>query len=93
LPTAAEPPADAAADDEEEEEDPRPRPTKPLARSAAWARWLARAAHLGKPVRIRQQQGTLEGTFLDIDSDGRLMVQTAKGLVLVDAGDVFPLDK
>jgi BirA family biotin operon repressor/biotin-[acetyl-CoA-carboxylase] ligase len=56
-------------------------------------RWLAQAAHLGKPIRIRQQQITLEGIFLDIDADGRLKLQTADGLVLVDAGDVFPLDK
>jgi len=56
-------------------------------------RWLARAAHLGKPVRIRQAESMLEGTFQDIDADGRLKLQTANGLVLVDAGDVFPLDK
>jgi BirA family biotin operon repressor/biotin-[acetyl-CoA-carboxylase] ligase len=56
-------------------------------------RWLAKAAHLGKSVRVHREPVALEGTFLDIDIEGRLKLQTADGPVLVDAGDVFPLDK
>jgi BirA family transcriptional regulator, biotin operon repressor / biotin---[acetyl-CoA-carboxylase] ligase len=56
-------------------------------------RWLARAAHLGQSIRIRQGETSLEGIFRDIDTDGRLLLETSGGLARIDAGDVFPLDK
>jgi BirA family transcriptional regulator, biotin operon repressor / biotin---[acetyl-CoA-carboxylase] ligase len=56
-------------------------------------RWLARAAHLGQSIRIRQGGTSLEGIFRDIDAEGRLLLDTSGGLARIDAGDVFPLDK
>jgi biotin-[acetyl-CoA-carboxylase] ligase BirA-like protein len=56
-------------------------------------RWLARAAHLGQSIRVRQGETSLEGIFRDIDTEGRLMLETSDGLARIDAGDVFPLDK
>jgi BirA family transcriptional regulator, biotin operon repressor / biotin---[acetyl-CoA-carboxylase] ligase len=61
-------------------------------------RWLARAAHRGRRIAVRQgaggqQDGSVEGTFIDIDDDGRLLLDTAAGPVRIAAGDVFPLDK
>jgi BirA family transcriptional regulator, biotin operon repressor / biotin---[acetyl-CoA-carboxylase] ligase len=56
-------------------------------------RWLARAAHLGRSIRVRQGDISLEGVFHDIDPDGRLLLETSGGLARFDAGDVFPLDK
>jgi BirA family transcriptional regulator, biotin operon repressor / biotin---[acetyl-CoA-carboxylase] ligase len=56
-------------------------------------RWLARAAHLGQSIRVRQGETSLEGIFRDIDTEGRLMLETSGGLARIDAGDVFPLDK
>jgi BirA family transcriptional regulator, biotin operon repressor / biotin---[acetyl-CoA-carboxylase] ligase len=56
-------------------------------------RWLARAAHFGQAIRIKQGSTALDGVFRDIDSDGRLLLETSGGLARIDAGDVFPLDK
>jgi BirA family transcriptional regulator, biotin operon repressor / biotin---[acetyl-CoA-carboxylase] ligase len=61
----------------------------PLVRS----RWLARAAHLGQEITVRRDHDALRGRFLDIDVDGRLILDTQDGRVRIDAGDVFPLDK
>jgi BirA family transcriptional regulator, biotin operon repressor / biotin---[acetyl-CoA-carboxylase] ligase len=56
-------------------------------------RWLARAAHLGRSIRVRQGETSLEGIFRDIDAEGRLLLETSGGLARIEAGDVFPLDK
>jgi biotin-[acetyl-CoA-carboxylase] ligase BirA-like protein len=56
-------------------------------------RWLARAAHLGQSIRVRQGETVHEGIFRDIDAQGRLLLETSGGLARIDAGDVFPLDK
>ena len=56
-------------------------------------RWLARAAHLGQPLQVRQGEIVIEGVFKDLDLDGRLLLETTQGLLRIDAGDVFPLDK
>ncbi len=55
-------------------------------------RWLAHAAHLGQRIAVRQHDGALEGVFVDIDADGRLLLETRSGLRRIAAGDVFPLD-
>jgi biotin-[acetyl-CoA-carboxylase] ligase BirA-like protein len=56
-------------------------------------RWLSRAAHLGQPIRVKQGESQIEGIFLDLDADGRLVLETSGGTARVEAGDVFPLDK
>jgi len=56
------------------------------------ARWLARAAHLGEVIAVRRDCAELQGRFLALDADGRLLIETADGVTAIDAGDVFPLD-
>jgi BirA family transcriptional regulator, biotin operon repressor / biotin---[acetyl-CoA-carboxylase] ligase len=57
-------------------------------------RWLSRAAHLHQRISVRQDAGAIDGVFADLDTDGRLVLETeAKGLIRIAAGDVFPLDK
>jgi BirA family transcriptional regulator, biotin operon repressor / biotin---[acetyl-CoA-carboxylase] ligase len=55
--------------------------------------WLARAAGLGKPIRVRLPDTELTGRFGGLDATGRLLLETPDGKVApVAAGDVFPLD-
>jgi BirA family biotin operon repressor/biotin-[acetyl-CoA-carboxylase] ligase len=55
------------------------------------AAWLARAAGLGGDIRVRLETGTLHGKFVDLDRDGRLLLEMADGLRHhISAGDVFP---
>lgn len=56
-------------------------------------RWLARAAHLGQRISVRQEDGMLHGLFEGIEEDGQLRLSTGDGLRRIAAGDVFPLDK
>jgi BirA family transcriptional regulator, biotin operon repressor / biotin---[acetyl-CoA-carboxylase] ligase len=57
------------------------------------AAWLARAAGIGEPVRVRLSARETAGRFETIDDSGRLMLRTAAGDVeAIAAGDVFPLD-
>jgi BirA family transcriptional regulator, biotin operon repressor / biotin---[acetyl-CoA-carboxylase] ligase len=56
-------------------------------------RWLASAAHLNQHVTVRAGEKVFSGLFKDIDADGRLLLETPSGLMRIDAGDVFPLDK
>ncbi len=52
--------------------------------------WRWRAAGIGKPITVRLENQTLEGTFEDIDDNGALILdQGAAGTRLVTAGDVF----
>lgn len=53
------------------------------------AAWLARAARLGAPIKVRLAQETLAGTFKDVDEGGRLVLSTAQGIRRIAAGDVF----
>jgi BirA family biotin operon repressor/biotin-[acetyl-CoA-carboxylase] ligase len=56
--------------------------------------WLARAAGIGEPVRVRLSGRETAGRFETIDDSGRLMLRTAAGSVeAIAAGDVFPLDR
>lgn len=41
--------------------------------------WRARAGHLGKPVRYRQHDSLVEGTALDVDESGGLIVALPDG--------------
>lgn len=56
------------------------------------AAWCARAQDLGKPVRVRLPREELTGRFIDLDTDGSLVLETAPGIERrIAAGDVFPL--
>ena len=62
------------------------------------AAWLARAAGVGEPVRVRLSGRELAGRFETIDDSGRLMLRTGPGdghgnLEAIAAGDVFPFDR
>jgi BirA family biotin operon repressor/biotin-[acetyl-CoA-carboxylase] ligase len=54
------------------------------------AAWLAGAASLGRPIRVRLDDSDLHGTFRDIDAQGRLLLDTAAGMRRISAGEVFP---
>lgn len=53
------------------------------------AAWLVRAHGLGAAIEVRLPRETLAGRFRDIDARGVLMLETAAGLRMVTAGDVF----
>jgi BirA family biotin operon repressor/biotin-[acetyl-CoA-carboxylase] ligase len=53
-------------------------------------KWLESAASLGQPVRVLlARDEEVRGRFLTIDARGRMVVATAEGERVVDAGDVF----
>jgi BirA family biotin operon repressor/biotin-[acetyl-CoA-carboxylase] ligase len=52
--------------------------------------WLARAAGIGKDIRVRLERTTLFGRFLDLDDDGALLIGMAEGPRRIAAGEVFP---
>jgi BirA family biotin operon repressor/biotin-[acetyl-CoA-carboxylase] ligase len=71
-----------------------------VARLAQWNRgvgfaairadWLARAAGLGKPIRVKSGDGEIAGQFDTIDESGRLVLRLGDGTMqVVAAGDVF----
>jgi BirA family transcriptional regulator, biotin operon repressor / biotin---[acetyl-CoA-carboxylase] ligase len=51
--------------------------------------WLARAAGIGGPVTLRLPSGERQGAFRGLDASGRLQLETAAGLELIDAGDLY----
>lgn len=55
--------------------------------------WLAHAAGLGEPIRVRLHQETIEGTFTGLDEEGTLLVlkDGDRAPCRVMAGDVFPI--
>ena len=58
--------------------------------AAIRAGWLARAAGLGKPIRVKSGDDELNGQFDTIDDNGRLVLRLADGTMrTVTAGDVF----
>jgi BirA family transcriptional regulator, biotin operon repressor / biotin---[acetyl-CoA-carboxylase] ligase len=52
--------------------------------------WLAGAASLGQPIRVRLDSAELLGRFRDIDGEGILLLDTADGTRRILAGEVFP---
>mgnify|MGYP001030447664 FL=1 len=59
------------------------------------AAWLQCAAHLGKTVTARTATHTVTGIFQDVDTEGRLVIDTAHGRRRIAAADIFfnqPLD-
>lgn len=58
--------------------------------AAIRADWLARAAGIGRPIRVKSGDGELAGAFEGIDETGRLVLRAADGTMqTVAAGDVF----
>ena len=56
------------------------------------ARWKACAGGIGGPLTVRLPNATLRGTFIDLDTDGALLLglETGEGAVQrITAGDVF----
>ncbi|MEO0401849.1 MAG: biotin--[acetyl-CoA-carboxylase] ligase [Pseudomonadota bacterium] len=51
--------------------------------------WLAHAARLGEPITARTTRDTFHGTFVDVDGDGQLVLETPKGRIAIPAGDVY----
>jgi BirA family biotin operon repressor/biotin-[acetyl-CoA-carboxylase] ligase len=51
--------------------------------------WLARAARLGEVITARTSTSETVGTFETVDSNGNLVLKTAKGRVSIPAADVF----
>ncbi len=51
--------------------------------------WLERAAGLGTQVTLRLPAGERRGRFAGVDSAGRLELETAAGVELIDAGDLY----
>lgn len=51
--------------------------------------WLAAAAKRGDVITARTTRDTYVGTFADVDAEGQLVLETAKGRVSIPAGDVY----
>ncbi|SFK54521.1 biotin--[acetyl-CoA-carboxylase] ligase [Shimia haliotis] len=51
--------------------------------------WLARAARLGEVITARTTRDETTGTFETVDSQGNLVLNTAKGRVAIPAADIF----
>ncbi|WP_170325661.1 biotin--[acetyl-CoA-carboxylase] ligase [Ruegeria arenilitoris] len=51
--------------------------------------WLSRAAKLGEVITARTSTSETVGTFETVDSNGNLVLKTAKGRVSIPAADVF----
>lgn len=51
--------------------------------------WLAHAARLGQAITARTTRETHHGTFVDVDADGQLVLETSKGRICIPAGDVY----
>ncbi len=51
--------------------------------------WLAHAARLGEVIRARTTRDETTGVFEDVDQNGNLILNTAKGRVAIAAADVF----
>ncbi|WP_417680040.1 biotin--[acetyl-CoA-carboxylase] ligase [Roseibium sp.] len=54
------------------------------------AAWLARAAHLGQKITVRNASDEISGTFLDLNTQGHLVLRLDSGEPrTIYAGDVF----
>ncbi|MEL7093036.1 MAG: biotin--[acetyl-CoA-carboxylase] ligase [Pseudomonadota bacterium] len=51
--------------------------------------WLAHAARLGEVITARTTRDTHQGTFVDVDAQGQLVLETAKGRIGIPAADVY----
>lgn len=55
------------------------------------ADWLARAAGVGAPIRVRLPERQLDGVFQGIDETGQLLLATGASTQTIAAGEVFAL--
>lgn len=63
---------------------------EPGARAWVRASWCRRAAGLGAPIVVRLERAELDGRFVDLDEDCRLILERPDGArVPIAAGDVF----
>ncbi|TCO72532.1 BirA family biotin operon repressor/biotin-[acetyl-CoA-carboxylase] ligase [Rhodovulum euryhalinum] len=53
------------------------------------AAWLERAARLGQTITARTGTDEVTGTFVTVDEDGQLVLETAGGRRTIAAADVF----
>lgn len=53
------------------------------------ADWMARAAKLGETIHARLPKETITGRFDGIDQQGNLILQTAAGVRLIAAADIY----
>lgn len=51
--------------------------------------WLSRAAKLGMPITARTTHQIYHGTFETVDTDGQLVLSTAKDRLTIPAADVY----
>ncbi|GGH20555.1 biotin--[acetyl-CoA-carboxylase] ligase [Alsobacter metallidurans] len=51
--------------------------------------WLERAGGLGEAITVRRPDGDRRGIFVDLDPDGRLLLDEGTRRVAIEAGDVF----
>lgn len=51
--------------------------------------WLAHAARRGQVITARTTRETFQGTFADVDEQGQLVLETAKGRITIPAADVY----
>jgi len=51
--------------------------------------WTQGAAHIDKPIKIDLQGNIQEGIFKGLDREGAMMLQTSKGLITINAGEVL----
>jgi len=51
--------------------------------------WLAHAARLGQVITARTTRDTYVGTFVDVDAEGQLVLETPRGRITIPAGDVY----
>ena len=54
-------------------------------------RWRVLGHRPGDRLSVRQGDGVVEGSFVDLDADGALVLETATGSIRIMAGDVFPV--
>lgn len=54
-------------------------------------RWLGLGHRPGDRLTVRQGDGVIEGSFVDLDADGALVLATATESIRIMAGDVFPV--
>ncbi len=51
--------------------------------------WMQHAARLGEVITARTTRDETTGTFAEVDGEGNLVLETAKGRVAIAAADVF----
>lgn len=54
------------------------------------AGWLARAHNLGRPLAVRVDRRHVEGIFVGLDAQGRLLLDTPDGREMITVGEVLP---